>query len=53
VHGSEDVIKLLMVGADVTMLCSTLLKNGIGHLAILKEDCWTGWRSTNTNQSIR
>ena len=32
VHGPLDVIKLLMVGADVTMLCSTLLKNGIAHL---------------------
>ena len=32
VHGHEDVIKLLMVGADVTMLCSTLLRNGIGHI---------------------
>ncbi len=32
VHGAEDVIKLLMVGADVTMLCSTLLRNGISHL---------------------
>jgi dihydroorotate dehydrogenase (fumarate) len=32
VHGPEDVIKLLMVGADVTMLCSTLLRNGISHL---------------------
>jgi len=32
VHGAEDVVKLLMVGADVTMLCSTLLRNGINHL---------------------
>jgi dihydroorotate dehydrogenase (fumarate) len=32
IHGSDDVVKLLMVGADVTMLCSTLLRNGIGHL---------------------
>ncbi len=32
VHGSEDVVKLLMVGADVTMLCSALLRNGIDHL---------------------
>src|SRR6266567_4530173 len=32
VHGPEDVIKLLLVGADVTMLCSTLLRNGISHL---------------------
>ena len=32
VHGPEDVIKLLMVGADVTMLCSTLLRNGVSHI---------------------
>jgi dihydroorotate dehydrogenase (fumarate) len=32
VHGAEDVVKLLMVGGDVTMLCSTLLRNGINHL---------------------
>jgi dihydroorotate dehydrogenase (fumarate) len=32
VHGPEDVIKLLMVGADVTMLCSALLRYGIEHL---------------------
>ncbi len=32
VHNSEDVVKLLMVGADVTMLCSALLRNGIDHL---------------------
>jgi dihydroorotate dehydrogenase (fumarate) len=32
VHSAEDVIKLLMVGADVTMMCSALISNGIGHL---------------------
>jgi dihydroorotate dehydrogenase (fumarate) len=32
VHRAEDVIKLLMVGANVTMLCSALLRNGINHL---------------------
>jgi len=32
VHRPEDVIKLLMVGADVTMLCSTLLRNGVSHI---------------------
>jgi dihydroorotate dehydrogenase (fumarate) len=32
VQGAEDVVKLVMVGADVTMLCSALLRNGIGHL---------------------
>ncbi len=36
VHGPEDVIKLVMVGADVTMLCSTLLRNGINHLRYIE-----------------
>jgi dihydroorotate dehydrogenase (fumarate) len=36
VHGPEDVIKLLMVGADVAMLCSTLLRNGISHLRYIE-----------------
>ena len=28
IHTSEDVIKMLMAGADVTMMCSELLKHG-------------------------
>jgi len=32
VYRPQDVLKLLMVGADVTMLCSALLRHGIGHL---------------------
>jgi len=42
VHGPEDVVKLLMVGADVTMLCSTLLRNGVSHLRYIEDgllDC--------------
>lgn len=38
IHSAEDVIKMLMVGADVTMLASTLLKNGIGRLTKILED---------------
>ena len=37
VHGPEDVIKLLMVGADVTMLCSALLRNGVGHIRFIEK----------------
>jgi dihydroorotate dehydrogenase (fumarate) len=32
IHNADDVLKMLMAGADVTMLCSTLLRNGIGHI---------------------
>ncbi len=37
IHTSEDVIKMLMAGADVTMLCSTLLKNGLGRMKQIEE----------------
>src|SRR6202007_1821181 len=32
VHEATDVIKLLMAGANVTMMCSALLRNGVNHL---------------------
>jgi dihydroorotate dehydrogenase (fumarate) len=36
VHSPDDVVKLLLVGADVAMVCSALLRNGIGHLGDLE-----------------
>ena len=38
IHTHEDVLKMLMVGADVTMLCSALLRHGIGHLRGVREE---------------
>jgi dihydroorotate dehydrogenase (fumarate) len=32
IHAANDVIKMIMAGADVTMMCSALLKNGPEHL---------------------
>jgi dihydroorotate dehydrogenase (fumarate) len=32
IHRAEDVIKMIMAGAGVTMFCSALLRNGINHL---------------------
>lgn len=32
IHTAEDALKMLMAGADVTMLCSALFLHGIGHL---------------------
>jgi dihydroorotate dehydrogenase (fumarate) len=32
VYEAEDVIKLLLAGADVTMMCSALLRKGVNHL---------------------
>jgi len=52
VHGPEDVIKLLMVGADVTMLCSTLLRNGISHLRYI-EDGVRDWMEQHEYESVQ
>jgi dihydroorotate dehydrogenase (fumarate) len=32
IHSAPDVLKMLMAGADVTMMCSTLLKNGLRRI---------------------
>ncbi|MBM2845287.1 MAG: dihydroorotate dehydrogenase 2 [Bacteroidetes bacterium] len=38
IHNVQDVIKMLMAGADVTMMCSALLKNGPQHLGHVLAD---------------
>jgi len=52
VHGPEDVIKLLMVGADVTMLCSTLLRNGVGHLRHIEQG-FREWMEDHEYESVQ
>lgn len=52
VHGHEDVIKLLMVGADVTMLCSSLLRNGISHLGEIEKGL-VEWMEKREYQSVK
>jgi dihydroorotate dehydrogenase (fumarate) len=52
VQGPEDVIKLLMVGADITMLCSTLLRNGIRHLEHIEEGMLE-WMEKHEYESVQ
>jgi len=52
VHGPEDVIKLLMVGADVTMMCSALLRNGIGHLKHVEKGI-VQWMEEHEYESVQ
>ncbi len=51
VHGPEDAIKLLMAGADVTMLCSTLLRNGIHHLRHIEKG-FVKWMEDHEYESV-
>jgi dihydroorotate dehydrogenase (fumarate) len=37
VHTAQDVIKMLMAGASVTMLCSVLLRHGVGHIRSIEQ----------------
>lgn len=37
-HRAEDIIKALLVGADITHLCSVLLQNGPEHIAVLQQE---------------
>lgn len=51
IHSAEDVLKMLMVGADVTMLCATLLKNGIEHVGTIRSDL-EKWMEENEYESV-
>lgn len=51
VHTGTDVVKMLLVGANVTMLCSSLLKHGIGHVKNI-EDHMKQWMRENDYASV-
>ena len=35
IHSTTDVLKMIMVGADATMLCSVLLKSGMKQIGVI------------------
>jgi dihydroorotate dehydrogenase (fumarate) len=38
IYEAQDVLKMLMAGASVTMMCSALLQQGIAHLRVVEKD---------------
>ena len=36
IYTAQDVAKMIMAGADVTMMCSALLENGLGHVSVVR-----------------
>jgi len=38
IHRATDAIKMLMVGADVTQLCSVLMRHGVKHIAVIDRE---------------
>lgn len=51
IHTAKDVLKMLLVGADVTMMCSALFENGIGHVRRVVEDV-KHWLEVNEYDSV-
>jgi dihydroorotate dehydrogenase (fumarate) len=51
IHSAADVLKMLMVGADVTMLCSVLFNKGLGVIREIETDM-CNWLSEHDYQSI-
>lgn len=51
IHTGTDVIKMLMVGANATMLCSSLLKHGINHVKNI-EDHMKQWMREHDYKSV-
>ena len=38
IHRSSDALKMLMAGANVTMLCSVLIRHGIQHIRVIERE---------------
>ena len=52
IHTGTDVVKMLMVGANVTQICSALLKHGINHVKNI-EDHMRQWMLEREYHSVK
>jgi dihydroorotate dehydrogenase (fumarate) len=51
IHRGVDALKCLMAGADVTMVCSALLRHGIKHLEAIQSEM-TAWMEEHEYESV-
>jgi dihydroorotate dehydrogenase (fumarate) len=52
IHTAQDVIKTLMAGANITMLCSALLRHGIDHISLIEQRL-RQWMEEREYESVR
>jgi dihydroorotate dehydrogenase (fumarate) len=55
IYQAHDVIKMVMAGADVTMLCSALMRHGIQHIQRIEMDmvAWLEQHKYNSLDEIK
>jgi dihydroorotate dehydrogenase (fumarate) len=51
IHRGTDALKMLMAGADVTMLCSVLMRLGIDRLRVIEEEM-VNWLREHEYESV-
>ncbi|HZS18747.1 MAG TPA: dihydroorotate dehydrogenase-like protein [Candidatus Udaeobacter sp.] len=51
IHHATDALKMLMAGADVTMLCSVLLRRGIHHIRVIEREM-REWMEEHEYESV-
>jgi dihydroorotate dehydrogenase (fumarate) len=51
IHHAPDALKMLMAGADVTMLCSTLLARGLGQIRTIETEM-SEWMEQHWYESV-
>ena len=51
IHRASDALKMLMAGADVTMLCSVLLRRGIDHIKVIEREMCE-WMEEHEYESV-
>jgi len=51
IHHGTDALKMLMAGADVTMLCSVLLRRGIPHIRVIEQEM-REWMEQHDYESV-
>jgi len=51
IHRATDALKMLMAGADVTMLCSVLFRRGIKQIKVLEEEM-RQWMEEHEYESV-
>lgn len=51
IHRASDVLKMLMAGADVTMLCSAIIRHGVRQIGVIERDM-VAWMEEHEYTSV-